>query len=329
MNTASEGFHNSVILGGGTAADVTIPLGAGHVTQMATQLDTVAYLTGIIGTGLQVLAAVGGRLGWTIAAMLKALNGATCLGAVVATARQLSLSPQVAEQLASTALTCLGTVVRTGVAATLAAVFSFFGLLASLVSSLIGGVWGVIDILSGTATQVLTVAATVDVQITVTSTTCSGCIVRAWNSLDLKYAVENTQTPWFATIVQGRGTMSVPWAATRGMSFSVSTPQGYGIQDAIPFMGLGFAGIPVGTSLTFAQVGKLNTAGLCWAGTELPIVSIGLSTKVTYDPTQPVLGGGIGAYDLAIWASPTIATIGSASAYDGTIGINGDPECYE
>jgi len=328
LNRAASGFHDSVLVAGGTEADVSLPLAAGQVTQMATEMDSTAYLTAILGSGLRVMAAVGGVFGWTVGAILKLLDGASCVGALVSTAAQLkTLSAQSAEQLASAGLTCLGVVARKGAGAVLGAVLSFFSLLASLATSVVAGVWTVIDSISGTATQVLTVAATVDVKITFTSTTCAGCVVSAWNSLNLSQDQGDTRTPWSATISKGQGTMSVPWSETRGMSFSISTPQGYGIQDAIPFMGLGFAGIPVGTSLTFAQVGRLNTAGLCWAGTELPIVSIGLSAKVTYDPTQPVPGGGIGAYDLAIWASPTIATIGSAGAYDGTIGINGDPVC--
>jgi len=331
LNRAASGFHDSVLVAGSTEADISLPLTAGQVTQMATEVDSTAYLTAILGSGLRVMAAVGGVFGWTTGAILKVLDGASCVGALVSTAVQLkTLSAQSAEQLASAGLTCLGVVARKGAGALLGAVLSFFSLLASLATSIVAGVWTVIDSISGTATQVLTVAATVDVKITFTSTTCSGCIIGASDALNPSFDVDNASTPWSATIAQGQGSMTVPWADTRGMSFEVISPQGYTLPDARPFMGLSFPGIPTGAAASFTQVSPLLTAGLCWAGTVLPSVTIGLSAKVVYTPQfQNEFGGAFGDHILAVWASPTLPTIGSAFAFDGSVGINGEPVCSD
>lgn len=62
LNNLSASWHDRVLLPGGTEADATMTLAPGQSASLITEMDSEAYLTSILGTGLNMLAAMTGKL---------------------------------------------------------------------------------------------------------------------------------------------------------------------------------------------------------------------------------------------------------------------------
>jgi hypothetical protein len=152
MNNFSSAYHDRVLLPGGAEADATLAIPAGQRAEFATEVDTEAYLLGIVGTGVQVLAKIEGLLGVKVAQdLLDALGQAKCLQDAVQTAQTLSLTPTTAENIGSTAFDCLAAVAK-GLSD---ALLTLATLAASLIVELVAGIWGAIDSATGAANHEL------------------------------------------------------------------------------------------------------------------------------------------------------------------------------
>jgi hypothetical protein len=157
LNRVASGWANAVLMPSGGEADATVALASTHSAQLLTQMDTEAYLVGILGSGLEVMAAMGGVFGWSGDSLLTVLAGASCLRGLVSTAETVtSLSASSAEQLASVGFQCLTTVASTSAVAVAAGLLS---LVTSLATSLVGGIWIVIDSITNDDVHILTLAA--------------------------------------------------------------------------------------------------------------------------------------------------------------------------
>jgi hypothetical protein len=157
LNRVASGWANTALIPSGGEADATVPLTSPHSAQMLTQMDTEAYLVGILGSGLQVMADMGGVFGWSSSSILTALGGASCLRGLVRSAEAITtLSASTAEQLASVGFQCLTTAASSSAIAVAAGLLS---LVASLATSLVGGIWIVIDTITNNDVHTLTLAA--------------------------------------------------------------------------------------------------------------------------------------------------------------------------
>lgn len=176
LNNLASTWHDRVLLPGEAEADATLALPAGHRAELATELDTEAYLTGILGTGVQMLAKVLG--GWQkqlAGHELGALGKATCLRDLVRTAQTATLSLSTAESLGSVAFECLAAAAK-GFSDT---AFSVATIAASLATELVAGIWGALDTILGNSDHLITLEAAAS-----TSPSCPlpAQLLAAWNA---------------------------------------------------------------------------------------------------------------------------------------------------
>ena len=157
LNNLSSAWHDRVLLPGGTEASATMTLPAAHYAVLVTEMDTEAYLTGILGTALNVLASMTGKLAVSTAGVLGLLAKGTCLRDLVRTAQTASLAPQSAESLGAAGFECITAAADLGAAGIVASLAS---LISSLASELLSGIWGTVDSATGNGYHVLTVSRT-------------------------------------------------------------------------------------------------------------------------------------------------------------------------
>lgn len=162
LNNLSSRWHDRMLLPPGAEADGTVALPAGQQVEFGTEMDTEAYLTSILGTGIRMLAKMGGGLELKIAQdELDDIDKATCLRDAAQAAQSATMSLSTAESLASVAFECIATVAR-GISD---AVFTVATLAASLITELAGGIWGILDTITGNADHLITLRASVPVTV--------------------------------------------------------------------------------------------------------------------------------------------------------------------
>lgn len=162
LNNLSSQWHDRVLLPAGAEADGTVALPAGKQAEFGTEMDTEAYLTSILGTGIRMLAKMGGGLEAKIAQdELDELDQATCLRDAAEAAQSATMSLSTAESLASVAFECIATVAK-GISD---AVFTVATLAASLITELVGGLWGILDTITGNADHLITLRASAPVTV--------------------------------------------------------------------------------------------------------------------------------------------------------------------
>ena len=155
LNNVSSAWHDRVLLPGGTEADATVALGAGQYTRLITEMDTEAYLTGILGTALNVLATMSGKLATSTAQVLDVLAKGTCLRDLARSAQGTTLALPSAESLGALGFECIAAAAKLGA---VGAVASLAAIMSSLASELIAGAWGIIDSATGAGYHVLTMS---------------------------------------------------------------------------------------------------------------------------------------------------------------------------
>lgn len=162
LNNLSSRWHDRVLLPAGAEADGTVALPAGKQAEFGTQMDPEAYLTSILGTGIRMLAKIGGGLEIKIAQdELDDIDKATCLRDAADAAQSATMSLSTAESLGSVAFECLATVAK-GISDV---VFTIATLAASLITELVGGIWGTLDAIIGNADHLITLRANAPVTV--------------------------------------------------------------------------------------------------------------------------------------------------------------------
>ena len=155
LDRTTPGWAGATLLPGDGEVDVSLPLAVGQSAQFVTTFSSEAYLVGILGSGLEVMADIGGVFGWGASRLLGVLNGASCLrGLAHGAAGLTTLSLASVGSLAGSAFECLTTVASQ---TAIAAVAGLFTLLASLVTEVVGGVWAVVDTITTGGVHTLTV----------------------------------------------------------------------------------------------------------------------------------------------------------------------------
>jgi hypothetical protein len=223
LNNLSSRWHDRVLLTAGAEADGTVPLSAGQKVVFATEMDTEAYLTSILGTGIHVLAKMTGGLADNVVSdEVDAIDKATCLRDAANTATSSALSLSTAESLGSVALECVATVAK-GISDV---VFTVASIAASLVTELIAGIWGIIDRAAGIADHLITLEAN-----------ANGSYPGQWNAHDYELCI-------------GQALDFSAYSSTGQMPCSGGSTSGYERMwgCGYPVGGCGFAWIP----LTFA-----------------------------------------------------------------------------
>jgi hypothetical protein len=155
LNNLVPARHNWVVLPGNTEADVTLALASGNSAMITTEMDDVAYLTAILGTGLSALALATGKLAVTTAFVLDKLAKGACLRDLVHDSLSAPLSQQSAESLGSLGFECVFAAAKLGAAGVVAAVA---GIISSLASQVLATIWRFVDIDRGNASHVLTLS---------------------------------------------------------------------------------------------------------------------------------------------------------------------------
>jgi hypothetical protein len=162
LNNLSSRWHDRVLLPAGAEADGTVAVPAGKHAEFGTEMDTEAYLTSILGTGIRMLAKMGGGLEIKIAQdELDEIDKATCLRDAAETAQSATMSLSTAESLGSVAFECIATVAK-GISDV---VFTVATLAASLITELVGGIWGILDTITGNADHLITLQAAAPVTV--------------------------------------------------------------------------------------------------------------------------------------------------------------------
>jgi hypothetical protein len=157
LNNLSSAWHDRVLLPGKAEAGATVTLAAGHSSALATEMDPEAYLTAILGTALNVLASMSGKLAVTTGRILDLLAKGTCLRDLVATAQKTTLSAPSAEDLGAVGFECISAAAKLGAAGVVA---SLAAIISSLASELMSGIWGIVDTARGNADHVITLSRT-------------------------------------------------------------------------------------------------------------------------------------------------------------------------
>ncbi|MGH3189393.1 MAG: hypothetical protein ACRDPY_18260 [Streptosporangiaceae bacterium] len=155
LNNVSSSWHDRVLLPGSAEADATTALAAGQTTRLITEMDTEAYLTGILGTALNVLAAMTGKLATSTAQVLDVIAKGTCLRDLARSAQTTALTLPSAESIGALGFECVSAAAKLG---GVGAVASLASIMSSLASELIAGAWGIIDTATGAGYHVLTLS---------------------------------------------------------------------------------------------------------------------------------------------------------------------------
>lgn len=156
LNNASDGKAKGTVIVAGSEADVSVPLAPGASRRVFSNLDTLAYLTGIIESGVNVLSLMEAKLGKNPKAVLDAIAQGKCADEV----SQLSYSTSpinlsALDQLTQTAIDCASTVVDLGVGGTIDAIIGTVdGLIENVLQSAFGAAMLIVGGPNGTDTAI-------------------------------------------------------------------------------------------------------------------------------------------------------------------------------
>jgi hypothetical protein len=132
---ATKGNWTGTVVPAGSEADVTLAIAPGESGTMKTELDDIAYLTGIIYSGVQVLLLAEKEFGATAAnETVDEINRSTCAAELAALPATVSLNAQELRQLATVGFECAEQVVHLGVTGDMAAVA---GIIAALFENIV------------------------------------------------------------------------------------------------------------------------------------------------------------------------------------------------
>ena len=132
---ASKGHWTGKVIPAGSEADATLPIGPGQSSTMTTDLDDVAYLTGIIYSAVQVLTLAESRLGSAAAKVATSEIGqGTCAAEISTLPSAFSLNAPNLRRLADIGFECATQVVDLGVSGVAVALI---GIVASLFENVV------------------------------------------------------------------------------------------------------------------------------------------------------------------------------------------------
>ncbi len=134
-------------------------------------------------------------------------------------------------------------------------------------------------------------------------------------------------TPWqVSTLVRdGRATLLVPVARTKGLHFSVGCPGDVcNSSNAAPVVVLRYRGIAVGASVTDAVAKSQTQASGCWVGTTSATATFALHVTVFPDTIFDRK-----AHSIRAWMSPQVAVLPGTwlSTYRGGLGTQDSLLC--
>jgi len=150
INNFDSAYHRRVLMLAGAEADATLAMPGRQPAEFTTEVDSEAYLLGVLETGVQVLLKVdvlGGSQ--TAKNLLDTLGQSQCLQDAAQTSQSPTLTLAIAESIGSTAFDCLAALAK-GISD---ALFTVATLAASLIVELVAGIWGAIDSVTGGATH--------------------------------------------------------------------------------------------------------------------------------------------------------------------------------
>jgi hypothetical protein len=157
LNNLSDLGYKGTVIAAGSEADVSFPLQVNQAGRVYSDLDTVAYLTGIIESGVNVLSLMESRLGKNPRAVLDAMAQGKCadevgqLSSVIT--KQINLSAL--DQISQTAIDCASTVVDLGVGGTIDAIIGTVdGLIENVLQSAFGAAILIVGGPNGTNTAI-------------------------------------------------------------------------------------------------------------------------------------------------------------------------------
>jgi hypothetical protein len=140
LNNASDGKSKGTVIAAGSEADISFPLAPGNTARVISNLDTLAYLTGVIESGVNVLTLMENKLGKHPQAVLDAISQGKCAdeaGQLAYITSPISLSAL--DQLSQTAIDCASTVVNLGTGGTIDAIIGTVdGLIENVLQSAFG-----------------------------------------------------------------------------------------------------------------------------------------------------------------------------------------------
>jgi hypothetical protein len=136
-----------------------------------------------------------------------------------------------------------------------------------------------------------------------------------------------TRTSWqvSALVRDGRVTLKVPVARTKGLHFSVGCPGDVcNSSNAAPVVALRYRGLAVGATVTDAVARTRTQASGCWAGTTAATASFALHVTVFPDTILTRR-----AHSIRAWMSPQVAVVPGTweSTYHGGLGTQDSVIC--
>jgi hypothetical protein len=161
LNNLSSNWHNRILLPGGGEADITLAMGTGQTGTLVTEMDAESYLTSILGTAVEELAAMAGKLEadsvvQTADAMVTGLGRATCLKDVVSTVQTISsLSVDSAKSIGAAAFDCVSAWLKLGRFQELTDLAT---IVSGMATELVAGISGALDTMLGNGTHRLTIS---------------------------------------------------------------------------------------------------------------------------------------------------------------------------
>ncbi len=126
-----------------------------------------------------------------------------------------------------------------------------------------------------------------------------------------------------ARVRDGRATLRVPTALTRGMFFTVTDRAGDQGGEGVSAVVLRYASAPVGRVVSDREARTSRNGQICWAGTR--------STDVTFRMrAQRFPNNDARGYDaVRVWASPAVHSIGEMQlTAQGAVGLEAVNQCY-
>ncbi len=135
LYNVTKGHWTGTVVPGGSEADVTLALTPESSTKMTTDLDDIAYLAGIIYSGVQMLNLIESKIGAaTTKATISDIEEGTCAAQIAALPPTISLTAAELKTLATAGFTCARQVLKLGTTGVIAAVI---GLVASLFENIV------------------------------------------------------------------------------------------------------------------------------------------------------------------------------------------------
>ena len=157
LNNISDLGYEGTVIAAGSEADVRFHLGANQARSVYSDLDTVAYLAGIIESGVNVLTLMESRLGKNPKAVLDAIAQGRCADELgqLSPAITSPINLAALDQISQTAIDCASTVVDLGVGGTIDGIIGAVdGLIENVLQSAFGAVILIVGGPNGTNTAI-------------------------------------------------------------------------------------------------------------------------------------------------------------------------------